>query len=105
VPLSNAEKVRRHRQRRKEAEEVQERLRRGLSPKAPEPEVPEGAYLTSNGFLRPIAGWYERGKDRFVPIPDDILQMTYTLPDGSEDIVPEQYARFLAVQRGMTPTR
>src|SRR5271167_3753881 len=99
MPLSAAEKQRRYRERKREAEEAQERARRGLSPKAPEPEVPEGAYLTENGFLRPKVGWYERGKDRFVPIPDDILRMTYTLSDGSEDIIPEQYARFLAAGR------
>lgn len=99
MPLSNAEKVRRHRARKKEAEEVQDRLRRGLPPKRPEPEVPEGAYMTSNGLLRPMAGWYESARDRFALIPDDILQQTYTLPDGSEDIIPEQHARFLAAQR------
>jgi hypothetical protein len=100
MPLSNAEKVRRHRARKKEAEEVQERVRRGLPPKAPAPEVPEGAYLTSNGFLRPVAGWYESARDRFRPIPEDILRMTYTLPDGTEDIISETYARFLATQCG-----
>ena len=99
MALSNAEKSRRWRERKRVEQEARDRYDRGLPAKVPEPEAPEGAYLTANGFARPKYDHYEAKDGSFPAIPRDILEMTFTTPDGIEDIISGQHARFLARQR------
>ncbi len=97
MPLSNAEKQRRYRERKREEDEARRRYARGEPVKAPEPEVPDGAWMGVNG-LRPQTGWYEAKRGVFRRIPQGLLDETYTTPDGQVLVVPEEYARFLAKQ-------
>jgi hypothetical protein len=89
VPLSSAEKQRRYRERKRAEEEARYRYDRGLSEPPPEPVAPNGAYLTGNGHARPKQGHYEAMDGTYPPIPDAIRRMTYTKPDGVEDLLPE----------------
>jgi hypothetical protein len=99
MPLSAAEKQRRYRERKRAEEEARRRYDRGLPAEAAEPVAPDGAWLSITGHPRPKGGHYDAADGTFPPIPEDILTQTYTAADGSEDIIPETYARFLAVQR------
>jgi hypothetical protein len=97
MPLSQAEKQRRYRERKREEVDARRRTARGEPVKAPEPEVPDGAWMGVN-CLRPQAGWYEPKRGVFRRIPQGLLDETYTTPDGQVLVVPEQHARFLAMQ-------
>ena len=95
MPLSSAEKQRRYRERKRAEQEARYRYDRGLPEPPPEPVVPDGAYLT-NGWAVPKHGHYKAKDGTFPPIPDEIRRMTYTKPDGSEDLLPEVRMKQLA---------
>ena len=93
MPLSNAEKQRRYRARKAEAARAKSRAERGLPAELPEPDVPEGAWLTSNGFLRAKYGWYEAAPDVFKRVPSELMEATMTTANGEVVPVPETYAK------------
>jgi hypothetical protein len=86
VPLSSAEKTRRHRERKKAEALARERYDRGLPEPPPAPVAPEGAYFPDDDsdHTVPKFGHYAAADGTFPPIPGDILKETITLADGSE---------------------
>jgi hypothetical protein len=99
VPLSASEKQRRYRERKRAEEEARQRYDRGLPQRSPEPEAPEGAYPTSNGFTRTKYGHDEALDGSFPPIPDGMKAEIFTTPDGEVSPIPEQHAKYLARKR------
>lgn len=87
MPLSNAEKVRRHRERKKAESKARERYDRGLPEPSPPPEPPDGAYFADPDAASPTAapkfGHYEAADGTFPPIPEAIVNETITTADGS----------------------
>ena len=75
---TNAEQQKAYRERKRQREE--ELARR--VPEPPQPDVPDGAWMTSNGFLRSRDGHYEAVDGTFHPIPDDVKAATMTTADG-----------------------
>jgi hypothetical protein len=105
MALSNAEKSRRWRARKKAEAEARERYDRGLPEPPPDPVPPDGAYFTSGGHARPKVGHYPKADGTFPPIPEDIKAMTFTTDDGREELISEQYAQFLSLKReGAAPS-
>src|SRR5690349_18130220 len=78
MSLSSAEKQRRYRERKKAEREARSRYDRGLPPLPPEPEVPDGAAMTSNGLLHAQFGHYEALDGSFKPVPEDIMHEGWT---------------------------
>jgi hypothetical protein len=99
MPLSNAEKVRRHRERKKAEVAARERYDRGLPEPPPEPEPPEGAYLTSSGVPRPKFMHYEAKDGTFPPVPDALVAETFTTEDGETKRYEEHQLKALARRR------
>jgi hypothetical protein len=89
MPLSNAEKQRRYRERKRTERETRERYDRGLPEPEPEAEVLEGARMTVSGILTAKYDHYEALDDTFPPVPDDILALTMTTADGEVKPLPE----------------
>jgi hypothetical protein len=96
VALSNAEKSRRWRERRKAEREARERYDRGLPEPPPAPTAPEGAYFPSedSDVAVPKFGHYAAADGTFPSIPDDILSETITTADG--EVVPLNDAQMKA---------
>ena len=100
MPLSNAEKQRRYRERKRAEREARKRYDRGLPEPPPPPEPPDGAYFADPDATdprpRPKFGHYEAVDGTFPPIPQAIWNETLTTADGEVKRLEEYQAKSLA---------
>jgi hypothetical protein len=99
MPLSSAEKTRRHRERKRLEQEAADRFNRGLPP-APEPlPEPDGAYrVGETDTFRAGYGHYKAKDGTFPLIPDDIRAQTSNR-DGEVVPLPDWHQKQLAQGR------